>query len=143
MSKIQNFSMETESIGKNYYQIRNPMDKIIFFGSEVFSVDKNGQLHPKFEHKLDIKEKKFLYFSDLNVQLAILFESQMQILSILVDLYIQLLQAFTKYNEDISFLKGRELYLNNLTSSPPANPRKLRLDDQFIFSKKIHFERNL
>jgi hypothetical protein len=95
-SKIEFFNKQFENLGKEFFKNQNVLNKVIFVGSRIYSVNKDGELKPKFTEN-SFKNFNFNYFPELNIQLAILFDSQMKCLTVVVDLYFQMIKLLNDH----------------------------------------------
>lgn len=78
------------------------MDKLLFFGPRVLFVDSKGRLKNKFNAKINILKKNFQHFPEIEMQLTVLFETQMDILSVVLDIYTRMCQKFFGFLQKFS-----------------------------------------
>lgn len=100
LSHLQVFMKRLNKICESQLKRRNPLDKLLFFGKRVMSVNPKGVLKPKFEQKVRALKSQFKHFPDITMQLSILFETQIDLLSLVLDVFMQMCQFFYKFLQE-------------------------------------------
>ena len=97
MTNLKIFSRNIVKLGKRYFLDRNPFDKILFFNSKVLMVNKEAQLQRKFRTPINCKPDNFVYFPKINLQLSLLFTTQIQFLHVILDIYNQMCEDYFEF----------------------------------------------
>lgn len=97
LDHIQLLSQRLRDYSQFQLKRRNPMDKILLFGKRVLKVSAKGVLEPKFAKKTRVRRDQFKHFADISVQLTALFDMQIGMLIMVLDLFLQMSQFLYKY----------------------------------------------
>lgn len=97
MTNLKIFSRNIQKLGCRYLIDRNPYNQILFFTPKVLSVNKQAQIQAKFKSPVNTKSDQFVYFSEINLQLSLLFTTQMQFVHVVLDIYNQMCEDYFEF----------------------------------------------
>lgn len=92
---MQSFRKKLHALGKKHLDSRNPVARLLLLGRTVSTVGADGRLTPKFgdQPQPQLQRDKFECFPGIDKQLTVLFETQLDILYTLLDVYLRMCRS--------------------------------------------------